>query len=125
MPFKTKEEKKEENNTFLKLGDNSTLVKQMQEKLIKLGYFVGTAGADGDFGQNTLKALKYFQSNHGLTADGYYGPLAKQKLESIYNQIKNYDTPAKHDDLIKEKIFMTTDNLNLRKGSSIAHEIIL
>ena len=109
----------------MKLGDNGTLVKQMQEKLIKLGYFVGTAGADGDFGQNTLKALKYFQSNHGLTADGYYGPLAKQKLESIYNQIKNYDTPTKHDDLIKEKIFMTTDNLNLRKGFSVAHEIIL
>ena len=97
----------------------------MQEKLIKLGYFVGTAGADGDFGQNTLKALKYFQSNHGLTADGYYGPLAKQKLESIYNKIKNYDTPTKHNNSIKEKIFTTTDNLNLRKGSSVAHEIIL
>ena len=97
----------------------------MQEKLIKLGYYVGAAGADGDFGQNTLTALKYFQSNHELTVDGYCGSLTKQKLENIYNQIKNYDNPMNHDNLIKEKTFTTTDNLNLRKGSSIAHEIIL
>lgn len=126
LPFKTKEEKKEETSTtFLKLGDNGKLVKQMQKKLIKLGYYVGAAGADGDFGQNTLAALKYFQSNHGLDADGYCGSLTKQKLENIYNQIKNYDSPMNHDNLIKEKILITTDNLNLRKGSSVAHEIIL
>jgi peptidoglycan hydrolase-like protein with peptidoglycan-binding domain len=46
-------------------------VRQLQEKLIYLGYLNGAA--DGIFGQSTLNAVKSFQYAHGLTPDGIIG----------------------------------------------------
>jgi peptidoglycan hydrolase-like protein with peptidoglycan-binding domain len=49
-------------------------------KLISAGYNCGPTGADGDFGANTEKAVKAFQSEHNgpngesLKADGIIGP---------------------------------------------------
>lgn len=48
-------------------------VKEWQEKLIAKGYSCGDAGADGDFGNGTLEAVKTFQSDNGLEADGVIG----------------------------------------------------
>jgi len=47
---------------------DSVDVRYMQNRLINLGYLSGTA--DGDFGPGTTKALKAFQGNAGLAADG-------------------------------------------------------
>jgi hypothetical protein len=44
---------------FLKLGDKSTAVKELQEKLISLGY--GVSRATGYFGNETQKAVGEFQ----------------------------------------------------------------
>lgn len=44
-----------------------------QEKLISLGYSCGSCGADGVNGSATQKAIKLFQQEHGLTADGIVG----------------------------------------------------
>jgi hypothetical protein len=46
--------------------DNGPWVKQMQEALTKMGYFVGSAGADGNFNDDTLVALGTFQDNNAL-----------------------------------------------------------
>src|SRR5262245_19892287 len=35
---------------------------------------------DGDFGANTLAAVKSYQSRHGLTADGIVGPQTKASM---------------------------------------------
>lgn len=48
-------------------------VKEWQEILIAKGYSCGSAGADGIFGDGTLAAVKKFQSDNGLDADGIIG----------------------------------------------------
>lgn len=59
----------------LKSGCSGTSVKRMQQLLIALGYTCGSSGADGDFGSDTLAAVKKFQAASGLTADGIVGAL--------------------------------------------------
>ena len=53
-------------------GSKGTAVKQLQTYLIELGYSCGPDGADGDFGKNTLAALKKFQKDHGVAQTGVY-----------------------------------------------------
>jgi hypothetical protein len=47
-------------------GDCGPLVRRMQDKLIKKGYSVGRTGADGNFNDNTLRALGAFRDNNAL-----------------------------------------------------------
>lgn len=47
-------------------SDSGPWVEQMQQALIKRGYFVGPGGADGDFNDDTVAALGTFQDNNGL-----------------------------------------------------------
>lgn len=53
-------------------GDSGQDVAQIQAKLGALGYDPGAA--DGDFGENTTAAVKAFQTDRGLEADGIVGP---------------------------------------------------
>lgn len=48
-------------------------VKDVQAALIAKGYSCGNAGADGEYGSNTEKAVEAFQKATGLTADGIVG----------------------------------------------------
>ena len=66
---------------YLQLGDTGPAVKTMQQNLITLGFDVGTHGADGSFGQDTLAAVKQAQEQYVLAVDGYYGPDTKAKIE--------------------------------------------
>ena len=50
---------------LLKLGSKGDEVKKLQEKL--------GLSPDGDFGPNTEKSVKNWQSSNGLTADGIVG----------------------------------------------------
>ena len=60
----------------------------MQTNLIRLGYDLGRWGADGDFGDATEAALKKFQSEHGLTADGEFGPLSHEALDKAIADVE-------------------------------------
>ena len=55
-------------------------VRYMQELLIKAGESLPKFGADGDFGNETLTAVKHFQTTHGLEADGIVGKLTWAEL---------------------------------------------
>ena len=55
----------------LRQGDKNTSVKVMQQKLISLGYLTGTA--DGIFGAQTYRAVREFQKDNALYADGIAG----------------------------------------------------
>ena len=58
---------------LLKHGSAGEDVKQLQQYLIRLGYDLGKWGADGEFGDTTELAVKAFQKDKGLDADGQYG----------------------------------------------------
>ena len=58
---------------LLKHGSAGGDVKQMQRYLLQLGYDLGKYGADGEFGDATELAVKAFQKDKGLEADGQYG----------------------------------------------------
>ncbi len=61
-------------------GENSDIVKKYQARLFKLGYL--TTEPDGNFGRDTVAAVKLFQELNGLVADGYVGPETKRLLLS-------------------------------------------
>lgn len=61
-------------------GSKGEQVKSLQILLIGKGYSCGSSGADGDFGTNTDKAVKKFQKDNGLDADGICGKNTWNKL---------------------------------------------
>ena len=65
----------------LRKGNKGEAVREMQEKLISHGEQLPKFGADGSFGDETLKALKNFQKKNGLAQDGICGPLTWAKLD--------------------------------------------
>ena len=67
-------------NPVLKKGDSGAAVKRMQNLLISHGYPLEKYGADGDFGDETLKAVKQFQSDKGLVPDGIVGKMTWTEL---------------------------------------------
>jgi peptidoglycan hydrolase-like protein with peptidoglycan-binding domain len=50
--------------------------------LAGLGLMIGDAGVDGQFGEDTLTAVKKFQSAKGLDVDGKVGPNTWATLRS-------------------------------------------
>ena len=73
----------------LEQGDRGDDVKQLQGQLAQAGY--PTGGTTGYFGSGTLKALKSFQQDHHLTADGLAGPATVAALALAVN---SKSTPA-------------------------------
>ena len=66
---------------MLKKGAKGNITKLLQEKLTKLGY--NTNGVDGIFGNGTYNAVKQFQKNNGLSADGIVGQNTWSKLLNL------------------------------------------
>lgn len=58
--------------TLSKIGSRGEEVRKIQKKLKELGYYKGSV--DGIYGSGTQKAVKSFQKNCGITADGIAGP---------------------------------------------------
>lgn len=69
-------------STYIKQGSRGDEVKRVQQRLYELGYPVGTV--DGIAGANTIKALKLFQGNNELDADGIAGP---KTLEVMFSGV--------------------------------------
>jgi peptidoglycan hydrolase-like protein with peptidoglycan-binding domain len=63
----------------LMLGDSGDTVQRVQELLHKYGY-ISADNATGYFGEVTESAVKAFQRNNGLTADGNVGVMTMSKL---------------------------------------------
>ena len=65
----------------IRRGSKGKEVEELQTMLYKLGYDIGVAGIDGDYGRNTEKAVKTFQEDHRLTVDGVCGPMTWDELD--------------------------------------------
>lgn len=65
---------------YLKQGDVGERVRLYQDKLKRAGYKIDI---DGSFGPAMLVVVKRFQSDNGLTVDGYLGPDTQKTLNNI------------------------------------------
>ena len=65
----------------IRKGSRGTDVSYCQAILADLGYDLGDAGVDGDFGRKTEEAVIAFQKKNGLIADGVVGPMTYEALE--------------------------------------------
>lgn len=64
---------------FLTYGEKNEVVLKSQNRLKSLGYL--TTEPDGNYGDDTVLAVKQFQSRNGLIVDGYLGPSTRTVLE--------------------------------------------
>ncbi len=69
----------------LRLGSTGPYVTELQEILAKLLYYTGNI--DGNFGINTENAVKEFQINNRLMADGIVGRDTWSALSSLYSPL--------------------------------------
>ncbi|SFP19440.1 N-acetylmuramoyl-L-alanine amidase [Salibacterium halotolerans] len=70
-------------DNLLEKGDAGSDVKKLQEDLMTVGEKLPRFGADGDYGTETVEAVKAFQSRYNLTVDGVAGPETTDKLKQI------------------------------------------
>lgn len=81
--------------TTLRYKDSGSDVQKMQTALTSLGYNPGAA--DGRFGYQTEEAVKKFQRDHGLTADGLAGHRTLTKLYELTDGNTVPDTSDKNE----------------------------
>jgi len=67
-------------NTYLQSGSSGSEVRRMQQRLIELGYLMGTP--NGQFDEMTEAAVYAFQNRNTSYSDGIAGP---QTLEKLYS----------------------------------------
>ncbi len=63
-------------------GDSGPAVKEVQCILVARGFGVGAGGVDGQFGPDTLAAVKRFQTSRHIEVDGQVGPQTWGALRS-------------------------------------------
>ena len=95
LPKGVEDEYDPDKKPTLKKGDSGTYVTLAQELLMQRGYELPKYGADGQFGNETLKAVKAFQQDHGLTADGVIGADTWTALEGT-EPTKYYTVTVPH-----------------------------
>ncbi|MBQ8617566.1 MAG: peptidoglycan-binding protein [Clostridia bacterium] len=78
----TAAERKAASSSTSSSGDTQT-IKSVQTMLKALKYYTGDI--TGNVGEKTKAAIKQFQKEYDLTADGVAGPQTIAKLESVYN----------------------------------------
>ena len=79
-------------SSSLRNGSQGDAVRELQRKLKKLGFYSGSI--DGDFGPGTEAAVKRFQAQYGLTADGVAGSRTIAVLDSAQATASPTDTPT-------------------------------
>lgn len=103
-------------DTILNIGDRGSAVKSMQEKLVKLGFSCGDAGADGDFGQDTYNAVKNFQRKiGGILIDGIAGSQTLVAIDKALSALSSNGSKS---------VKITANILNVRSGPSMSHSIV-
>ena len=79
---------KPETRPTLRRGSKGEYVTECQTDLVTLGYDVGQSGIDGVYGKDTMAALRAFQADRGLNADGICGPKTWALLVTAAESVK-------------------------------------
>lgn len=74
----------------LRKGDKGADVANVQKLLMQAGYALPKYGADGDFGNECLNAVKAFQRDNKLTVDGIVGAKTWKALLAVPTREKRY-----------------------------------
>ena len=85
--------------TILRKGSAGPEVKSLQKKLLQIGYYLDSYGADGDYGDATVTAVRKFQKDNSLAVDGEAGPntlaavdkvlpIVQQEQKAIANRLR-------------------------------------
>ena len=69
--------------TILRKGSTGAEVKSLQKKLLQIGYYLGSYGADGDYGDATVTAVRKFQKDNSLAVDGEAGPNTLAAVDKV------------------------------------------
>lgn len=69
------------NGSVIRNGERGKHVKELQDRLLALGYKLPKYGADGVMGSETENAVRQFQRDSGIGVDGIPGPQTKRALE--------------------------------------------
>ena len=94
----------------LKKGMTGEAVRQLQERLIKLGYLTGIA--DGIYGTDTAEAVYNFQKRSGLVRDGVAGA---KTLAALYSINAAQPTPPPAPEATRVPASIAT-NVTLKEG---------
>lgn len=104
----------------LSSGANGPAVKEVQELLQKNGQPLKRFGADSDFGGETEAAVKKFQSQNGLEANGKVDAATLGKLEAGAKQNAKY---PEYDKLYADGVLRTTLAVGFDEGGAHKPEI--
>ena len=95
----------------LRKGDSGEWVAVLQTKLVMRGYNIGKSGVDSKFGKDTEAAVKDFQRNNGLVADGICGQKTWDALDKVNDKLYTVTVPhltkSKADELVKQYVGAT------------------
>ena len=92
-------------------GSKGIAVRELQEKLQKLGYDLGRWGADGDFGSDTYKVVVQFQKDHGLDADGEIGPMTMDAIERALKSADSTDNEPADEPASNAAVYTSTGTI--------------
>ena len=100
---------------LLSYGDKSEIILACQERLKELGYL--TTKPDGTYGNDTVAAVKQFQSRNDLVVDGFLGPATRDTLNSS-NAVANGimfgdsgDTVKRVQELLNKLGYLSSSNV--------------
>jgi N-acetylmuramoyl-L-alanine amidase len=82
QPTKTKPAVASNPEKVLRKGSKGEATEDLQRELISKGFSLPKYGADGDYGDETVAAVKALQRAAGITVDGIYGPASAKALDS-------------------------------------------
>ena len=109
---------------ILRRGNAGADVEQLQKALVSLGYDVGSWGADGDFGSATDRAVRAFQRDHGLDADGEFGPKSLAALKQALADVGEPEQPETPVAPTVRYVEITGGTVNIRSAPSTNGRII-
>jgi hypothetical protein len=99
-------------SSILSRGSSGDAVKKLQKNLIDLGYYCGSRGADGDYGEKTEVAVRQFQKEYGgIDMDGIAGNETLKAID-VAVSAKAY------------RVVITANVLNVRSGAGTNYKVV-